>query len=395
MAKKTVAKKTRDTEVEAVLKVKKEVDPYSLDDIDGLGDASIKLLNKEGFFTSIQIVARSNPTELASICGKDRDEAGLIFARIKQKCIDAKLIGQPTMTASEVYEEQKNRQRIKTNCVAIDNLLGGGFECRHMYEIYGENGSGKTQTVHTLCVNVQLPIEEGGLSENGEPVFVYYIETEGTFRPERLLSILEGKKLITQRPAALAKKMLEMKPLTEEERQQLHDIEKQQRIEAEKYFAKIIIKKCRDPYEQLLAIKDVTQMIRERPEDKDKLPIRLIVVDSVIAPIRHQMLGRGNISAKKDILNDMLGQLFGIAETYNLPVILVNQIYNSPTEEYGADPDHSSGGHILHHRVGTRIKLEVVGAGKTRRMKIIKSSYQANNEVRFMITKAGLSDVEA
>ena len=53
-------------------------------------------------------------------------------------------------------------------------------------EIFGEFRTGKTQLCHTLAVTCQLPGSMGG----GEGKCLY-IDTEGTFRPERLLAIAE------------------------------------------------------------------------------------------------------------------------------------------------------------------------------------------------------------
>jgi DNA repair protein RAD51 len=53
-------------------------------------------------------------------------------------------------------------------------------------EVFGEFRTGKTQLCHTLAVTCQLPGSMGG----GEGKCLY-IDTEGTFRPERLLSIAQ------------------------------------------------------------------------------------------------------------------------------------------------------------------------------------------------------------
>ena len=45
---------------------------------------------------------------------------------------------------------------------------------------------GKTQLCHTLAVTCQLPTDMGG----GEGKCLY-VDTEGTFRPERLLAVAE------------------------------------------------------------------------------------------------------------------------------------------------------------------------------------------------------------
>ena len=58
------------------------------------------------------------------------------------------------------------------------------METGSLTELYGEFRTGKTQLCHTLCVICQLPVEQGG----GEGKALY-IDTEGTFRPERLSQI--------------------------------------------------------------------------------------------------------------------------------------------------------------------------------------------------------------
>ena len=58
------------------------------------------------------------------------------------------------------------------------------METGSLTELYGEFRTGKTQLCHTLSVICQLPVEQGG----GEGKALY-IDTEGTFRPERLAQI--------------------------------------------------------------------------------------------------------------------------------------------------------------------------------------------------------------
>ena len=75
---------------------------------------------------------------------------------------------------------------IHTGCKDLDAILEGGLETGSITEIYGEYRCGKTQFCHTLCVTCQLPLEQGG----GEGKALY-IDTEGTFRPQRLQQIAE------------------------------------------------------------------------------------------------------------------------------------------------------------------------------------------------------------
>jgi RecA/RadA recombinase len=74
--------------------------------------------------------------------------------------------------------------RLQTGSKALDALLQGGMETGSLTELFGEFRTGKTQLCHTLCVTAQLPLDQGG----GEGKALY-IDTEGTFRPERLQAI--------------------------------------------------------------------------------------------------------------------------------------------------------------------------------------------------------------
>lgn len=74
--------------------------------------------------------------------------------------------------------------QLSTGSTQLDQLLGGGVETGSITELFGEYRTGKTQICHTLCVTCQMPVNKGG----GEGMAMY-IDTENTFRPERLIEI--------------------------------------------------------------------------------------------------------------------------------------------------------------------------------------------------------------
>ena len=76
--------------------------------------------------------------------------------------------------------------RITTGSKEFDRMLAGGIETGSITELFGEFRTGKSQLCMTLAVTAQLPVDLGG----GEGKCLY-IDTEGTFRPERLLAISE------------------------------------------------------------------------------------------------------------------------------------------------------------------------------------------------------------
>lgn len=75
---------------------------------------------------------------------------------------------------------------ISTGSKSVDTILGGGLMSQSISEVYGEFRTGKTQLAHTMSVVTQLPPEMGGASGK-----VAYIDTEGTFRPDRIRSIAD------------------------------------------------------------------------------------------------------------------------------------------------------------------------------------------------------------
>ena len=71
-----------------------------------------------------------------------------------------------------------NLSMISTGSETLDTLLGGGVRSGMITDIYGESGSGKTQLCFTLAVNCA--------KNSGRVLFV---DTAGTFRPERIMEI--------------------------------------------------------------------------------------------------------------------------------------------------------------------------------------------------------------
>lgn len=82
----------------------------------------------------------------------------------------------------DVVEEAKTRVVISSGSPALDRLLGGGYETSRVVELYGESKTGKTQ--------VAL---QAALSAATRKFQVLFVDTEGTFRPERIESMAEAR----------------------------------------------------------------------------------------------------------------------------------------------------------------------------------------------------------
>ena len=155
-------------------------------DLPGVGPAIAKRLLEAGY-RSVEAIAVASPPELAA--------AGSIGETTATKIIKAarEMLDIGFETADLCLERRRNAGRITTGSKALDDMLGGGIETQGITEFYGSFRSGKTQVAHQLAVNVQLPSDKGGLGGTA-----IYIDTEGTFRPERLVDMAEPLGLNTE-----------------------------------------------------------------------------------------------------------------------------------------------------------------------------------------------------
>jgi len=247
----------------------------------------------------------------------------------------------------ELEEKRKELFHITTGSKNLDKLLGGkGIETKSITEAFGAFGSGKTQLALSLAVGVQLPVENGGA--NGKAV---YIDTEGTFRPERIRAFAEG---IGANP--------------------------------DKVLKNILVARAFNSDHQMLLLDKVNELIREGE------PIRLMIVDSLTAHFRAEYSGRGQLADRQQRLNRYLHNLMKIAEQNNLAVYVTNQVMSDPAQLFG-DPTKAIGGNIVGHACTYRMYLRR-GKKDSRVAKLIDSPNLPDNETVFMIEAGGLRDVE-
>lgn len=145
----------------------------------GISSTDIKKLQDAGYHT-VEAVAYTTKKALLEVKGISEAKA----EKIINEC--AKLVNMGFTTAFEYHKTRQSIISLTTGSQELDNLLAGGIETGSITELFGEFRTGKTQLCHTLCVTCQLPIENGG----GEGKALY-IDSEGTFRPERIVAISE------------------------------------------------------------------------------------------------------------------------------------------------------------------------------------------------------------
>jgi DNA repair protein RadA len=319
------------------------MDDVRLESLEGVGPVTSKKLSDAGVHNIMDLVIRG-PVDISEITGMDKDAAERLVTKARQQLIESGQLAKEFVTATEIYKRRQEIGRISTGTNALDTLFDGGIETQAVTEVYGEFGSGKTQFCHTMCVNVQKSREEGGLDGG-----VLYIDTEGTFRPERIVSIARAKGL-----------------------------------DPEKALDRIIVAKAYSSSHQELIMQEVGPVIEENK-------IKLIVVDSAVGLFRAEYLGRGTLSVRQQRLNKFMHLLTRTAETYNIAVIATNQVQASPDTFFG-DPTRPIGGNIVGHSSTYRVYFKK--SGKKRIARMVDSPHHPEQEVIFTVTEAGVADPE-
>lgn len=313
---------------------KKEI---TIDDLPGVGEKIGEKLRDIGYSDPMAI-AVSSPSELSTIAEIGEAQAAKIINAARQKL----QIGYET--ADKILERRTSVAKISTGCKGLDTLLGGGVETQAITEMYGAFGSGKTQIGFQIAVNVQLPKEQGGLGGN-----VLFIDTENTFRPERIVQIAKGLKL-----------------------------------DSEKVLKNISVARAFNSEHQML-------LIEKAPETIEEKNIKLIIIDSLTSHFRADFVGRGELAGRQQKLNKHLHQLQRLADAYNLAVYITNQVMARPDILFG-DPTVPIGGHVLAHQATYRCYLRR-GRENTRVCRLVDSPGLPESEAVFKISEAGIKEV--
>jgi len=314
-----------------------------LEDLPGVGPTTADKLREAGFGT-VESIATASPTDLAEAAEIGESSAKKII-KAARELVD---IG-GFKTGKDVFEQRKNVRKLKTLVPEFDNLLGGGMETQAITEMYGEFGSGKSQIVHQMAVNVQLPENEGGL--DGSAIF---IDTENTFRPERIEQMVEG----------LGKDV----------------------GSAEDFLANIHVARAHTSDHQMLLMETARDLAADL-RDSEK-PVRIFIVDSLTAHFRAEYAGRGTLAARQQKLNRHMHDLFKLVDENNAVALVTNQVMSNPAVFFG-DPTKPIGGNIVGHTATFRIYLRKSKGGK-RIARLVDSPNLPDGEATFMVEQAGL-----
>ena len=288
----------------------------------------------------VEDLALFNPEELSERAGIEPEKAAAIV-RAARRLAREKLGLKRVYSGAEYARVLEGRDVLTTGVGALDELLGGGLRAWDVYEFAGEFGTGKTQLCHQLAVTVQLPPSRGGLS--GKAV---YIDTEGTFSPQRVEAMAE--RFGVERPLD---GIYVVRPLNVDELEEA-------------------------------VIEDLPALMRDN--------VRLIVVDSIIALYRAEFKGREMLAARQQRINYLLDWLKRYARRYGSVVAMTNQVLSQPVP-WGVSIKVPAGGNIIAH--ASTHRLIIRRAGDAWVMEVLDSPILARgSSAKFAVTGRGLED---
>ena len=309
----------------------------TIEDLPGVGPATAEKLREAGFEELLAIAVMS-PMELA-----EQAELGeAVSSKIIQAAKKLANIG-GFISGNALLDRRKTVQKLTSGTSSMDELLGGGFETQSICEVFGEFGSGKTQIGHQLAVNTILPTSQGGL--NGE---VFYIDTEDTFRPERIAQMAEAVGMDPQDA-----------------------------------LDRIHVARAYNSAHQMLLVDEIKRMAKS-------IDVKLVIVDSLTSHFRAEFVGRGMLASRQQKLNKHLKELKQLSDVQNALVLVTNQVMSNPAALWG-DPTKAIGGHIVGHASTFRLYPRKSKGGR-RIARLIDSPNLPEGEAVFTVTAEGLKD---
>ncbi len=325
-----------DSETEEVV-IEVDEPEATVEDLPGVGPATAEKLREAGF-DDLMTIAVMSPSELANQAELGEAVSAKIIAGAKKL---ANIGG--FLSGGALLERRRQVQKLTSGAASLDELLGGGFETQAIIEVFGEFGSGKTQIGHQLAVNTLLPLDQGGLA--GE---VCYIDTEDTFRPERIAQMAESAGLD---PVGV--------------------------------LDRIHVARAYNSAHQMLLSEEIKRMSKN-------VDVKLIIVDSLTSHFRAEYIGRAMLAERQQKLNRHLKELKQLADIHNALVLVTNQVHSRPDAMWG-DPTKPIGGHIVGHASTFRLYLRKSKGGR-RIARLIDSPNLPEGEAVFTVTAGGIVD---
>lgn len=306
----------------------------------GIKQNDLKKLHENGFHT-VEAVAHAPKKEIANIKGISDQTA----EKLQQAAW--KMVPMGFSTGNVILAQRAEIVMLATGSKEVDEILDGGIETGSVTEVFGESKTGKTQLCHTLCVTCQLPVEMGGAEGKA-----LYIDTEGSFRPQRISQIAEKYGL-----------------------------------NVEEVLENVAYARAHNTEHQMKLLQEAAAMMAESR-------FGVVIVDSATALYRTEYVGRGELAARQNSLGRFMRALHRMADEFGVAVVVTNQMVainlDAQPGPFNAVPKVGPiGGHIMAHASTTRLFLRK-GKGANRILKVVSSPSLAEKETTFMIATEGI-----
>lgn len=312
----------------------RSVKEQSITDLPGVGAATAEKLEGAGF-DDLMSIAVASPGEIVEASGVSEAVARKIIHAARES------LDMGFASGEDLMRKRDRVTKITTGVRDFDRIMGGGFETGSITECFGQYGSAKTQIAHQLAVNVYA---------SDPSAVTVFIDTESTFRPERIMQFATGKNL-----------------------------------DGKEILKNIRVARAYNSDHQMLLAEKIEELI------KQGLNVRLVVVDSLTAHFRAEFVGRSTLAERQQKINKHMHVLSKLADMYNLAVYVTNQVMAKPDAFFG-DPTEAIGGHIVGHNSTFRIYLRR-GKKGTRVAKLVDAPNLPDDEAVFMVTESGIIDV--
>lgn len=430
-------KKTVSEKREAV----NEAVSLKLEDMDGIGPIRLKKLYSNGIYTIDDLLSYGEEA-LSRMLDISWDEAKKMTMVANETINTEDVFSNVIVSGKDYFDFRKNKVRyMSTGLEELDEITGG-FETGVITEFFGAFGSGKTQFMMVASIMAQLPKDAcclscgqtekkpekdgkcecggtwwngGGLSEFGKPVRVVYIDTENSYRPERLYEIVCNRGLVKtkEQTKTQEKQGATKEPLNDEEY-----------TKAMEYVYNIDISRPRTTALQMLVVANLSSMIdgdlckhchkrettntgepthKDHPKAKDDMNLEahnfqkdkkagLVILDSITGKFRKEFEGRGTLSDRQVKLTSHVRLLESVVEAKNVVCLVTNQAQ----ELLGVMGDNVRpvGGNVIGHTFTHRIYLKKPQSMSKDKITaiLVDSPNKAKNEVVLQLGGMGIQE---
>ena len=428
-----------------------------LEDMAGIGNVRLNKLHANNIYTMDDLTSYGEESLVRMLDISYEDASKMIRTAVEAMHTEDTMSSM-IMGGREFAEfREKEIEFMTTGLDELDEITGK-YETGVITEFFGAYGSGKTQFMMVSAIMAQLPKEVcclscgkkpekppapaegepdykievkwdmpttcdcggniwkgGGLSEYGKPTRVIYIDSENSYRPERLKQIVINRDLVKTKPQTVTaiKKQENKIPLNEEEDRK-----------ADEFVWNIDRVHPKTSGLQMFAISNLSAMIagdfcqvchkreinesnepthQNHPKAKDDMelfdhdfkqdkPSKIVIVDSLTGKFRKEYEGRGTLSDRQTKLSTQIKLLEGSVESKNVICLVTNQAQ----ELLGVMGDNTRpiGGNTIAHTFTHRIYLKKPQSLTKNKITaiLVDSPNKAKNEITLELGSKGIQE---